>query len=363
MSKVSQKPKTDWFAGLLFVVVAALGLRSRPVAHEATPAAKPPPDVPPPTSLVGKIDARQQKIPTVAFLVGVWKKFSDDRAGQLAALIAYYGFFSLFPLIMALSAILGIVLKGHADLRQKIQEKAASQIPLIGDKLQQGNLSGSGVALVIGIALALWAGLGAMTAVNNALDEVANVPMVDRFTGMKQRARGLIMLAVIGLGLAASTTAASLASKLSILGPFARFGLVAAAIAVNVLTSMAGYRVLCARRRSFGQLLPGSILAGLATYLLQGVLGSLVVNNKQLGAASTYGSFAVIIALLSWLFLMAQVSILGAVVNEVRANHLWPRSIKPRAGFLTPADRAALSAYAQTQTRVADTRITLDLYT
>ncbi len=311
--------------------------------------------------MVDRLDARQQQVRPLAFLVGVWKKFSDDRAGQLAALIAYYGFFSVFPLLMALSAILGIVLKGHDDLRQKIQEKAASQIPLIGDKLQQGTLSGSGVALFIGIALALWAGLGAMTAVNQALDEVAAVPIVERATGLKQRLRGVIMLAVIGLGLAVSTTAAGVASKLTILGPFGRFGLVLAAIAINAVTAVIGYRVLCARHRPWRQLLPGAVLSGLATYLLQGVLGAAIVNNKQLGAASTYGSFATIIALLSWLFLMAQVSILGAVVNEVRAEHLWPRSIRPRVATLTSADHRALALYARTQTRLVGSRIDLDL--
>ena len=48
-------------------------------------------------------DAFQQRRPALAFPVAVWKKFNDDQAGNLAALIAYYGFVAIFPLLLLLA--------------------------------------------------------------------------------------------------------------------------------------------------------------------------------------------------------------------------------------------------------------------
>ena len=50
--------------------------------------------------LVHSVDRAQQTRPWLAIAVATWKKFSDNQAGNLAALIAYYAFASLFPLLL-----------------------------------------------------------------------------------------------------------------------------------------------------------------------------------------------------------------------------------------------------------------------
>jgi uncharacterized BrkB/YihY/UPF0761 family membrane protein len=61
--------------------------------------------------LVDGADRVQRRRPMLAFVVAVWKKFGDDRAGQLAALIAYYAFVAIFPLLLVLDTVLTIVLR------------------------------------------------------------------------------------------------------------------------------------------------------------------------------------------------------------------------------------------------------------
>ena len=178
--------------------------------HSAGPSEEPSGGSP----LVARVDALQQRVKPLAFVWGVLRKFADDQAGKLAAIVSYYAFFSIFPLMLALSAILGFVLENNDDLREDITENAADQIPLVGDQIANGTLSGSGLALVLGLVLAIWAGLGAMDAVTNAMNEVWDVPIRDRKGTAVRRARGLLMLVVIGLGLIASTLLAGFAAQL-----------------------------------------------------------------------------------------------------------------------------------------------------
>ena len=56
------------------------------------------------------LDRFQQRHRALAIAVAVWKKFSDDEGGNLTALIAYRAFFSLFPLLLLLTSVLGFVL-------------------------------------------------------------------------------------------------------------------------------------------------------------------------------------------------------------------------------------------------------------
>src|SRR5437588_4738693 len=106
------------------------------------------------------LDRRQQRSPHLAFVAAVIKKFSDDQAGQLAALIAYYGFVSLFPLLLVLVTVLGFVLQGDPDPQHEILECTLGQFPILRDQLKLHSLSGSGLALAVGLVISLLAGLG-----------------------------------------------------------------------------------------------------------------------------------------------------------------------------------------------------------
>ena len=85
--------------------------------------------------LVQAVDDVQQRHRWLAFPVAVVKKYGEDQAGQRAALLAYYGFFSLFPLLLVAVTVIGFVLQGHADLGQRVVDSAVAQFPVVGDEI------------------------------------------------------------------------------------------------------------------------------------------------------------------------------------------------------------------------------------
>ena len=132
---------------------------------------------------------------------------------------------------------------------------------------------------------------------------------------------------------------------------------VAASTAVNMLLFLVGFRVLTVRNVSLRPL-PGAVVAALAWALLQWLGGWYV--DRQLGRASaTYGTFALVIGLLSWLYLASTVTLLAAELNVVR-TWLWPRSLAPPP--LGGADERALEGLAKQEERLPDQRVEVSFW-
>jgi YihY family inner membrane protein len=298
-----------------------------------------------------RLDRFQQRRPAAGFPIAVAKKFADDEAGSLAALIAYYGFLSMFPLLLALTTILARVLQDNPELQARILDSTLSQFPVIGDQIRQNvhSLRGSGVALAVGVGGALWGGMGVMRTAGNAMDEVWEVPKRDRPRFVRALLRAAGMLVVIGGGIVATTVLSGFGTATATTLPLRLAGVVLAAV-VNIAVFLLGFRVLTVRDVGWRQLLPGAVTAGVGWQVLQG-LGSYYVTHQLRGASQTYGMFAVVIGLLSWLYLLAQLLLFAAEINVVRATKLWPRSL---AGELTDADRRAYAAYAEVEERRHD---------
>src|SRR3954469_4380709 len=163
--------------------------------------------------MVAAVDSWQRRHPLGGLPIAVAKKFGEDRASNLAALVAYYAFVSLFPLLLAFVSILGFVLEDNPTLRADVVDSALARIPVLGSELsgKVQPLTGNGIALVIGLAGALWAGLGVTVALGRAFAEIADVPRLEQTRGLKARARGLALLAILSALLIASTAATGLA--------------------------------------------------------------------------------------------------------------------------------------------------------
>ena len=144
----------------------------------------------------------------------VVKKYGDDQAGYLAALIAYYGFFSVFPLMLVFVSVLGIVLANSPQLQQQIIDSALAQFPIVGPTIadEVDAITGNAVALTVGLVTALWAGLGVVQATQNAMNQIWDVPRKDRPNFFISRFRSLLMLFVLGTTLLASTFFSGLAT-------------------------------------------------------------------------------------------------------------------------------------------------------
>ncbi|HJP65477.1 MAG TPA: YihY/virulence factor BrkB family protein [Actinomycetota bacterium] len=277
--------------------------------------------------ILHRVDDFQQRRRGLAFPFAVVKKFGDDQAGYLAALLAYYGFFSLFPLLLVFVSVVGLLASGNPDLQRSILDSALKNFPVIGTDIAKnlGKTAGSGVALTIGIVGAVWAGLAVTQAAQNAMNTIWDVPRKDRPNFLISRARGLIMLVVLGtITLASTFTSAFGASE----GRFVltRLAGFAAGFVLNLLLFLLAYRVLTVMDLSWKDVLPGAVVAAVLWTVLQSVGGFYVTHQLQ-GASNTYGTFAIVIGLLVWLYLGAQLTLYCAEINVVRVQKLWPRSL------------------------------------
>jgi membrane protein len=306
--------------------------------------------------LLHAVDDFQQRHRWLAFPVAVVKKYGEDQAGQRAALLAYYGFFSLFPLLLVAVTVLSLVLQGRSDLGGRVVDSTLAQFPVIGDQIRDevegSRLRGSGLALVVGAALALWGGLGVAEAAQSAMNGIWNVPRRRYPNFLLRRLRGLAWLFILGGGLLLASVVSGFAATADTAwsGPAG----VAASTLVNMLLFLVGFRVLTVRDVSLRQLLPGAVLAALAWALLQW-LGGWYVARQLSRASATYGTFALVIGLLSWLYLASTVTLLAAELNVVRARRLWPRSLAPPP--LGRPDERALEGLAKQEERLPDQRV------
>jgi membrane protein len=295
---------------------------------------------------VRAFDRLQRRTPALGFPLAVVKKFSDDQASHLAALVAYYGFFSLFPLLLVLVTGLGYVLQDNSDLYDTIVDSALGQFPVIGDDIQIGALTGDTAALIIGLLGALWAGLGVTVAAQRAMNEVWDVPHRERRNFLTARLWGLLVLVVLGtMNISISVAVALPVGGLGGLGVgISGYGLT---LLLNVLLFWATFRLLTTDEVPTRQLWVGIVIAALGWAILQ-TAGGLYVDRVVSRATATYGFFAIVIGLLSWLYLGGHILLYAAEANVVRARRLWPRGLMDP---VTAADVQALRASARVAER------------
>lgn len=309
------------------------------------------------TALLDRADSLQQRNRVLAVAVATWKKFGDDQAGNLAALIAYFAFASIFPLLLVGVTILDLVVRNNASLRNQLLSSTLGKYPVIGQQLQESithGLSKTGLALVIGLALTLYAALGVAAAMQNALNTVWGVPQFRRsgFPWSKLRSVGLI--AVIGPGQIATITLSSVAGGAGHLtGTSGRGAVIAVSLVLNVLLFWLGFRLATSIEVATRDLRLSAILAAAAWQLLQ-LLGGYFLAH-QAATKSAYGVFGVVLGLLAWFYLQAQITLYVVELNVVRVKGLWPRSIAPPP--LSEADIRSYQMYAQSSQRRPEVEI------
>lgn len=303
------------------------------------------------------LDSFQRRHTWLGFPLAVVYKFVDDQGGYLAALITYYGFVSLFPLLLLLVSVLGYTLEGDPALQHALLGSALQQFPIIGPQLQQNisSFHGSSLGVVLGILGAVYGGLGVSLAIQNAFNRVWAVPHYARPNPMVSRLRGLVLFVLLGAVILMTTALSAVGTVAAGFGTGIGTGVRIAAIAVAVVANMAafliGFRVLTARDVGLADLMPGAVGAAVAVQVLQTV-GTLFVSRGLNGASQVYGVFGLVLGLLAWLYLQSVILVLCAEINAVRARRLWPRNLlTPFVDdvTLTPADRASYRSYADAE--------------
>ncbi|MGZ4400410.1 MAG: YihY/virulence factor BrkB family protein, partial [Gaiellaceae bacterium] len=305
-------------------------------------------------------DRFQQRHRWLGFPLAVLQKYSDDQGSYLAATITYYAFFAVFPLLLVLTTVLGFFLRGHRHLYQSIVNSALAELPVIGPELGKHSLRGSGLALGLGLAAALWAGMGVFLAAQNAMNHLWGVPFKRRPDFLRARGRALLLMVLLGGGTLATTILAGLASFGAGYGVAWRIGSIVLSTALNFGLFWVGFRVLTARDVSWRQLRGGAIGASVLYEGLQ-TLGGYYVGHVLRNASNLYGTFALVIGLLSLIYLGAHITLLAAEANVVATRRLWPRSFSLMIEQPpTQADKRALTQRGRVEERRQDETVSVD---
>jgi YihY family inner membrane protein len=294
--------------------------------------------------LIARVDRYQQRHRRVGFPVAVIYKYADDQGGYLAALIAYYGLISLFPLLLLLSALLGVVLAGDAGLQHQVLSSATRQFPVIGTDLgQPKHLGGGTLKVVVGLVGALYGGLGVAQALQNAMNVVWAVPRNCRPNPLRARGRSLLLVGTAGLAVLATTAlTAVINSAASIsqgLGVLPKAVLIVATVAMNAGIFAFSFRLAGAGRGvSFRQVAVGALVAAAGW---AGLLAVAAAYVRHVGSTSsvTYGVFGLVLGLIAFLYLASVLIVLCMEIDVVRTERLYPRAL------LTPfTDQVVLTA-------------------
>jgi membrane protein len=308
--------------------------------------------------LLHAVDAFQQRHRWLAFPIAAWKKFGDDQAGNLAALIAYYAFVSIFPLLLVLVTVLDIVVRDNPALHKQLLDSALASFPVIGHQLTlPPPLKTTGIALVIGLVGTFLGAQGVANAVQNALNSAWEVPFSERPGFPWSLLRNLGMIVFVGTGEIFTVILSGVAGGAGHLltGAGGHIGTVAVSLVLNIGLFWLAFRLATARQVAARDLRLGAVLAAIAWQALQ-ILGGYLVS-RSLAKESLYGVFGIVLGLIAWLYLQAQITLYAVEINVVHTLRLWPRSLAPPP--LTEQDVRAYELYARVTQRRPELEIDL----
>jgi len=310
-----------------------------------------------PSPVVEALDAYQRRHRWLGFPLAVIYKFADDQGPYLTALITYYGFLSLFPLLLLLVTILGFVLQNDPGLQAKLIDSTLAELPIIGIQLRANvqALKGSGLGLAIGIVVAIYGSLGAAGATQNAFNRAWAIPRNERPNPIALRLRSLLLLLVLGVGVLVTTSLSGLTTGAGAFGatvdPWLEIAAILLATLANIGLFVLAFRVLTAKEVRTRHLIVGSVVAGVGWQIVQ-ILGTYFVAHALKGAPAAYGAFGLVLGLIAWIYLLAVVIVLAVEISVVAHRRLWPRALlTPFTDRvqLTSADERAYSAYAESE--------------
>ncbi|MCU1492668.1 MAG: putative ribonuclease [Acidimicrobiaceae bacterium] len=288
-----------------------------------------------------RVDALQQRHRVLAVVFALQKKYGDDNAGALVVQLTYTMFVTVFPLLLLLVTILGIVLAGNPADRHRVLNSAFGEFPIVGQTLAHNVHAlkrSSAFGLAVGIVGLVYGSTGLAQTGLYAMAQVWNIPSAVRPNFLVRMVRSIIFLVVLAVGLVLTTA-------LSGFGTFGRhnfwlgvLGEILAAV-LNVGIYLAAFRTLTPKQIETRHLLPGVVVGGILWTVLQAV-GGYVVGHDLKGSSAVYGLFGLVLGLIAWIYFGAQITMYAAELNTVLFHRLWPRALVQPP--LTEADQRSL---------------------
>ena len=311
-------------------------------------------------ALVGRViawaDRFQRQHGVFGFPYAVIKKYGDDDGGREAALITYYGFLSIFPLLLLGVAILSKVLASDPELRQRLITEIVP--PKLQPTIEQSlaRLPTSTVPFIAGLIGLLFAGTGVVFSAYQTLNNVAAVPRRVRAGFFPRYMRVFVMLATLLLGALAVGALTVAATALPGVPGLERTVAVLGSALVIFGVLLLGARLLLVRHAPFRALWPGAVMGAVVVALVLN-LGTPLLARLVAKAGPVYGSFATVAGIFALLYLVSQALVYSAEVAAVRYAHLWPRALD--VNDPAPADFRAYTLLARAQERIQVTRVDL----
>jgi membrane protein len=306
--------------------------------------------------IVDRVDSLQRRRAVLGFPLAVIYKFFDDQGNYLAAVVTYYAFVAIFPMLLIASSVLGFVLQGNRSLENELLTSALSQFPIVGTQLgKPEGLQGSASAVVVGTLAALYGVLGLGQAAQNAVNVAWAVPRNSRLNPILARLSSLLLLVIAGLTVLAVTVLTSVVSHLNDFGPDIARGLGwllnLGSIALTAVVLSLMMRLATTEKQSFLSSLPGGIAVAVMWQLLQ-LVGGAYVGHVVARASDMNAVFAVVLGLVALIYIGATMAVIGLEVNVVLSRRLFPRALLTPftdAVELTDADQRVYADYAKAQ--------------
>jgi uncharacterized BrkB/YihY/UPF0761 family membrane protein len=311
--------------------------------------------------VVGAIDRGQRRNPVFGFPLAVVYKFIDDQGNYLAAILTFYAFIAIFPLLLLGTSILGFILEGRPELQQSVLDSALAQFPIVGDQLgRPEGLRGSTGGIIIGGLGALYGALGLGLALQNVQSAAWAVPRNSRPHPVLTRANSLLILAVAGSAILTISVGSAVLTHTQLVGALSELGwfrwvvrlitVLLLGVVMTVLLRMAAARAI---RHNVVRAAPGGFTIAVLWQLLQ-YIGTVYVTDVIASADRNEmtQTFSIVLGLMALLYIGAIMGVLGIEVNVVIQRRLWPRALLTPftdAVDLTEADRRAYAMYAQMQ--------------
>jgi uncharacterized BrkB/YihY/UPF0761 family membrane protein len=313
------------------------------------------------TALVNRViawaDQVQQRHGVLGFPYAVIKKYGDDDGGREAALITYYGFLSIFPLLLLGVAVLSRVLAGDPKLRKELIDAIVP--PALQSTVEHSvaTLPTSALPLTAGLIGLLFSGTGVVFSAYTTLNHVAYVPRRLRAGFFPRYLRVFAVLAMLFLGAGAVGALTVVVTALPRLAGSERAVAVLGSAVVIFAVLLFGAKLLLCRPAPIRSLWPAAALGAVMVDLVLN-LGTTVLARLVSRAGPVYGSFATVAGMFALLYLVSQALVYSAEIAAVWHAHLWPRALDINRP--TAADTRAMALLAREQERIPAARAGLD---
>ena len=288
--------------------------------------------------IISLIDTFQRQHSFIGFVYSVIKKYNQDNGGYLSVVITYYSFLSLFPMLVVLTSLIELLLGGNSYLKNKLISSAARYFPVIGSQIQNFIRSPkeTGIALVVSLIITLYGARGVANAMQYSLSTLWYVPHYKNPSLINNLIRSLSIMVIGGLGLLISSAVSGFAA-ISGNAIFVRGFLLLASFLLLWLTFIYIFKLSIAGIVKVKQVIVGALLAAFGLQLLQ-ALGGIIIVYELKKLSNFYGTFALVVGLLFWIYLQARILLYAVEVDVIRFYRLFPRSIQ---GSSTEADKVS----------------------